>query len=109
MACEELARWCDETGAIVQPRKADQDRLDSAICVLIALRWWLRPRSESIMIGDLNAGYMVLPASAAVRERLAAPARKHSVPIDMHLRAERPGETTETRGARDGVQRVGDR
>ena len=38
LGCEELAEWCRRIGEITQPRKADQDRLDSALCVLIALR-----------------------------------------------------------------------
>ncbi|HEY3778016.1 MAG TPA: hypothetical protein VGL35_08150 [Rhizomicrobium sp.] len=100
MACEDLARWCDETAAITQPRKADQDRLDSAICVLIALHWRLRPRAESIVLGDLDTGYMVLPASADVRERLDKPARKHSVPIDACFRAESADMTPGAGGPR---------
>jgi len=46
-----------------QPKKSDQDQLDAAICLLIALRWRLRPREESLMLGDLASGYMILPAS----------------------------------------------
>jgi predicted RNase H-like nuclease len=80
--CEELATWCRNTGAISPPRKADQDRLDAALCVLIALRWRLRPREDSLLLGDLKTGYMVLPASTAVRERLTQAARKYSVPVD---------------------------
>jgi predicted RNase H-like nuclease len=82
LGCEALARWCREVGKIEQPRKADQDRLDSALCVLVALRWRLRARSHSLLIGDLKSGYMVLPVVPAVRERLATSARKYSVPID---------------------------
>jgi predicted RNase H-like nuclease len=82
LGCEELAGWCRSAGGITQPRKANQDMMDSALCVLIALRWRLRPRSESLFLGDLSTGYMVLPSSAKVRERLAVAARKHSVQID---------------------------
>jgi predicted RNase H-like nuclease len=79
---EELASWCRAAVSIAQPRKPDQDKMDSALCVLIALRWRLRPRSESLLLGDLTTGYMVLPASPEVRERLIAAARKYSVSID---------------------------
>jgi len=82
LGCEELAEWCRDTGKVAPPRKAHQDKMDSALCVLVALRWRLRPRSESLLLGDLATGYMVLPASAEVRERLTAPARKHLVPMD---------------------------
>jgi predicted RNase H-like nuclease len=87
LGCPDLAVWCSDAGRIAQPRKADQDRLDSALCVLIALRWRLRPRAESLLLGDLATGYMVLPASTAVRERMTECARRFSVPIDGYLRS----------------------
>jgi predicted RNase H-like nuclease len=79
---KELAEWCSDAGRIAQPRKPNQDMMDSALCLLVALRWRLRPRSESLFLGDLTTGYMVLPSSAAVREYLTIAARKHSVQID---------------------------
>jgi predicted RNase H-like nuclease len=82
LGCEELAAWCRDAGSISQLRKANQDMMDSALCALIALRWRLRPRGESLLLGDLTTGYMVLPASPAVRERLAVAARNLSVPMD---------------------------
>lgn len=82
LGCEELAAWCRNAGRITQPRKPDQDKMDSALCVLIALRWRLRPRGESLLLGDLTTGYMVLPATPEVRDRLITPAQKYSVSID---------------------------
>jgi predicted RNase H-like nuclease len=82
LGCEKLAEWCHDTSKIAQPRKADQDKLDSALCVLIALHWRLRPRGASLLLGDLLTGYMVLPASPEVRGYLTEPARKHSVAMD---------------------------
>jgi len=81
-AIYELAAWCREAGALAKPRKADQDMLDAALCALIALRWRLRPRANSLLLGDLTSGYMVTPASRAVRERLTVAAVKCSVPVD---------------------------
>lgn len=78
-ACHELADWCRRSGKIDRPRKADQDRLDSALCLLIALHWRLRPRQESIMLGDLTTGYIVLPASPEVKHRLIGRAAEVSV------------------------------
>lgn len=82
MGCEDLGEWCRTAGGTARPRKADQDKLDSALCVLIALHWRLRPRETSLLLGDLNAGYMVLPASREVREYLIDAARKHLVAMD---------------------------
>lgn len=82
LGCDELARWCTSVASSVQPKKSDQDQLDAAICLLTALRWRLRPREESLMLGDVASGYMVLPASPDVRERLTVAARKLSVPVD---------------------------
>jgi predicted RNase H-like nuclease len=78
----DLAEWCRSAGKIAQPRKADQDRMDSALCALIAVYWRLRPREESLLLGDLTTGYMVLPASRDVRERLTVAARKCAVAVD---------------------------
>lgn len=64
------------------PRKEDQDRLDAVLCALIGYHWRMRPRQDSIMIGDLVSGYMIAPANAATRSRLAAAAAKRGVPVD---------------------------
>jgi predicted RNase H-like nuclease len=78
----ELADWCRDAGGICHPRKADQDRLDAALCVLIALHWRQRPRDASVLLGDLEAGYIVAPASRAVRDRLAQAAARYGVALD---------------------------
>lgn len=84
--CDKLAEWCREAGRYARPRKMNQDMLDSILCALIALRWRLCPRTESLLLGDLASGYMVLPATSEVRLRLTAPAVKNSVPMDgVHL------------------------
>ena len=82
LGCDELARWCTSVAGSAHPKKADQDQLDAAICLLIALRWRLRPREESLMLGDLASGYMIFPASSDVRERLTVAARKLAVPVN---------------------------
>jgi predicted RNase H-like nuclease len=82
MDCNDLAEWCSTAGKASEPRKADQDKLDSALCLLVALHWRLRPREASSILGDSNTGYMVLPASRDVREYLMIAARKHLVAMD---------------------------
>jgi predicted RNase H-like nuclease len=59
--------------------------LDAALCLLIALRWRLGLRKDSLMLGDLASGYMVLPASPDVRAYLTMAAGKQSVPVDGAL------------------------
>jgi predicted RNase H-like nuclease len=80
--CQSLVDCLDEIAALPSPKKADQDRLDSIICLLIAVRWRLGSRQESVVIGDLKNGYMVAPVSAAVRERLSWASESYGVPID---------------------------
>ena len=72
------------TKAAGLPRKADQDRLDAALCLLIALRWRLRPRDQSVLLGDLASGYIVAPSDAPAVARIAstAVAGRFGVPID---------------------------
>ncbi|WP_306752409.1 DUF429 domain-containing protein [Paracoccus actinidiae] len=73
------AAWCRQVEQLPRPRKADQDRLDAMICLLIALHWRLRDRGQSLLLGSLKEGYMVLPASAEVRSRLEEAARRAGV------------------------------
>lgn len=78
----ELGR-CRAAGELAKPRKADQDRLDAGICLAIALIWRLRPREDSILLGDLLTGYMVASASEGMRAKPgAAAAKKGNVPVD---------------------------
>jgi predicted RNase H-like nuclease len=82
LGCRELAVWCRGVGALHHPAKADQDKLDAALCALIACWWRCRPREASLLLGDLTSGYMVTPASPAVRARLGSAARKVGVAVD---------------------------
>ena len=82
LGCVEQAAWCQGVMQLVNPRKSDQDRLDAMLCLIIALRWRLTPRAESLMLGSLSTGYMVLPASPQVRERLTTAARSNGVAVD---------------------------
>jgi len=79
-ALTELADWCRTAAENPAPKKADQDRLDAMICLLSALYWRLRPRHESMMLGCVDSGYMIFPASDEVRAKLTAVAEKLGVP-----------------------------
>lgn len=76
-----LADWSDRMHALSQPRKADQDKLDAALCALIGLAWRAGPVSCSAMLGDLTSGYMVTPMSEFTRPRLEQAAIQRGVPI----------------------------
>ena len=82
LGCGDVSKWCRSAGKIARPKKADQDSLDAVLCVLIALHWRRRSRDESLILGDFDTGYMVVPATLGVRERLSAAARKCAVAID---------------------------
>jgi len=49
---------------------------------LVGLLWRTKPCTETIMIGDLDTGYMIAPASAEVRSKLKMAALKSGVAID---------------------------
>ena len=76
MGFAEASAWCVDQASLGKSRKADQDRLDAMLCLLIGLRWRLWPREEGVMLGCLDEGYMVNPATLEVRERLTIAAKK---------------------------------
>ncbi|MDH6650349.1 UNVERIFIED_ORG: putative RNase H-like nuclease [Rhizobium esperanzae] len=80
-ALEQLELWCSAVSANLMPRKSDQDKIDAMICGLIGLNWLVAPREQSVMIGDLDNGYMIAPAVNGIHERLVTAASKRSVPI----------------------------
>lgn len=49
------------------PKKSDQDRLDAAICLIVALQWRRGPRDRVVVIGDERHGYMVTPVSTETK------------------------------------------
>lgn len=72
----EAAEWCAIEAERDKPTKADQDRLDAMLCLLVAMHWRLGARDDCMMLGDLDTGYMVIPASLEVKERVRAAAIK---------------------------------
>ncbi len=72
--------WCSQASTGV-PRKTDQDHLDAIICALHALRWRGDVLRASAMIGDISAGYLVVPVHPALARRLKEDADRHAVPF----------------------------
>lgn len=65
----QLSQWADGMVKLEVPKKGNQDQIDAAICLLIAL-WWRKARAEHglTVIGDLESGYMVTPTSPETRK-----------------------------------------
>ena len=82
LRCTPLVGWIEEIRANTAPKKEHQDRLDAAVCLLIAIRWRLLKREQSVAIGDLKNGYIVAPVSGPVFKRLREVAAERGVPID---------------------------
>jgi predicted RNase H-like nuclease len=85
--CAPLVAWLDEQRPNPVPKKANQDRLDAALCLLIAIRWRLGARERSVAIGDLKSGYIVAPVSEVVMKRLKEVATDRRVPVNDLRRA----------------------
>lgn len=75
----QLSQWVDNAGKIPRPRKKDQDMLDSAICALIGVIWLACEASCSMMIGNMNTGYMITPVIEEMRVRLEKSSKKHGI------------------------------
>jgi predicted RNase H-like nuclease len=73
-----LSAWC-RSHRLTPPRKAEQDLLDAVLCAIIGYIWLFRDRSESLIIGDLDIGYMVAPAVGEARDRLLKAAAQRGV------------------------------
>ncbi|MGI4977492.1 MAG: DUF429 domain-containing protein [Janthinobacterium lividum] len=70
-----LADWAQDAAALDRPRKPDQDRLDAAICLLVALCWRHGPPAATLQLGDACTGLLATIATGEVRAVLAAAAR----------------------------------
>lgn len=69
-----LPGWAQAHRGFGVPRKSDQDLLDAALCALVGYMWLFADRSQLLLIGDLQSGYMVTPAIGQARSRLLAAA-----------------------------------
>ncbi len=76
-----LADWLAAEAVRTKPRKADQDRLDAAICLAIALAWRYGPAESTLQIGDARLGLMATIVSPETRAVLAAAALARDVAV----------------------------
>ena len=77
--CADAALYAEVLSQKDRVTKADQDKLDSLICLWIGMYWRRAKREHSLMIGSLEEGYMILPAPSGARQRLSAAAEKYGV------------------------------
>ena len=66
----DMAHWADAISLMECPRKGDQDCVDAVICTLIGVMWLADPPEVTMMIGNLETGYIVTPVSPGSRKRL---------------------------------------
>jgi predicted RNase H-like nuclease/uncharacterized protein (DUF433 family) len=78
-----LAAWARAAGTKSSPTKTDQDLLDAAICLIIAVWWRHGDGDEMAVLGDNTTGYIVTPVSKATRSILEASASKNGVGFNL--------------------------
>lgn len=76
-----FSRWTAEMAAKPALRKADQDCLDAAICVLIAMGWWLHGYDQWLVVGDLERGYIITPTNPEMTLQVRNSAIARGVPV----------------------------
>ena len=79
----DLSEWARNLAELPKPTKTDQDCLDAAICLIVALKWRRAPGDQMTVIGDAQSGYMVSPVTPATHAILQSAAAKRDVPMDM--------------------------
>ena len=77
-----LSQWARNLAELPKPSKTDQDCLDAAICLIVALHWRRAPRNQMTVLGDAQTGYMVTPITPATHAILHPAATRRGIPID---------------------------
>ncbi len=72
-ALTRTVEWLDRIARAHAPSKVDQDRLDSCICLLVAL--YIVETRDCLMVGTLGEGYIIVPYRAELAEELEARCR----------------------------------
>ncbi|MBI5940831.1 MAG: DUF429 domain-containing protein [Caulobacterales bacterium] len=78
-----LADWLWEASALESPRKADQDKLDAAICLLIAFGWSYGSPGDPAVIGCGQFGYIAALVSPEMNHALGQAAAARSIPYNV--------------------------
>ena len=79
---QDLSKWASEIAepwdSHREPKKRHQDKIDAALCLIVALQWRRQCDGVSV-IGDSDKGYIVTPTSCETREIFQAACKKHDV------------------------------
>ena len=102
-----LSRWAIQYATLDSPKKHHQDRLDAAICLVVALQWRRTSRDRMAVIGD-RRGYMVTPISTEGRTILQRAAVNQKVPIDTEWSEDAHHRTTDSGSSEDTGHRTTD-
>jgi len=78
-----LAEWAAAMRDLDHPRKADQDRLDAAICLLVAAGWRQGGLGDPLVIGCGQFGYIASLASPEVMSVIASAGQAKTVQINV--------------------------
>ncbi len=79
LGLEECSEWCMRFFTKTNPSKGHQDQLDSVVCAIIGYVWLACERSDSLLLGDLESGYIVTPVSRETAGRLNTAANDQGV------------------------------
>lgn len=79
---EALNVWATSQSELNRPTKECQDKLDAAICALIALDFGRHGLTHNVVLGDPISGYIVTPTSTDTLPVIDAAARRCQVPLN---------------------------
>lgn len=77
-----LRKWAASQGELDRPTKESQDKLDAAICALIAVDFGRHGLDRNVVLGDPLSGYIVAPTSPGTLDVIGAAARRCQVPLN---------------------------
>ncbi len=77
-----LHAWATSQTKLDRPTKESQDKLDAAICALIALDFGRHGLARNMVLGDPISGYIVAPTSPDTLTVIDAAARRCQVPLN---------------------------
>jgi predicted RNase H-like nuclease len=66
----DIVQWINHAARNPSPHKSDQDGLDACVCLLVAV--YLADGRDSLMVGNRQTGYIVVPYGTGLRAELDA-------------------------------------
>jgi len=94
---KQISKLTDQWSRLERPKKSDQDKLDAILCLVVAYKWWFGEPDECVVIGSMDAGYIVTPCSNEVRTVLHQVAESKDVPLNGNFDLRSPGPIERSR------------